>query len=308
MCGHVVHAAFPMAGLPVCEAASGPLGEFLVRPGQTPSSLEGGVRVEGRADGGAEASPHEVLITVRDVGRILIRDGREIVVDARPGRERDIATFVLGSGLGCLCLQKGLLPLHASAVTRGGQALAFSGPSGAGKSTMAAAMTGHGYSHLSDDLSIVGLGGERGAEVYPGVPLVKLWPDSASAVGLDKADAKPELTWHAKLKFDMAIADAPEPAKLAAVYFLETEDRADIVIEPLVGPYAVAALTAEIYRRGWLAAMGRIEGAWRQIGRLSQLTACYRIRRPHDFERLDDVARMVADHHAALAAAWDGVA
>ena len=303
MCGHVVHSAFPMPDLPTCEAIDGPLGRVDVRLGQTPSHLTAGVQIES----GVEVSEREVLISVREGGRILIRDGREIIVDVQAGAARNLLPFVLGSGLGGVCLQKGLLTLHASAVDRGGQAIAFAGPSGAGKSTMAAAMVDLGYSHFSDDLSVIRLPANGRAELYPGVPLVKLWPDSASAVGLDAGDAKPELSWHAKLMFDMKAGAKPLSTGLAGVYFLEREERADIVIEPLVGPFAMAALAGEIYRRSWLAPMGRLEGALRQVALLSRQTPCFRIRRPHHFDQLAEVARMAADHHASLTASQVGV-
>ena len=298
MCGHVLHTTFPMTGLPICAETAGPLGSILVRPGETPQRLAAGVQLES----GVDVSDREVLIWVRDGGRILVRDGREIIVDLQAGVGRNLQPFILGTGLAAACLQKGLLSLHASAVGRAGESIAFAGASGAGKSTMAAAMIARGYDHLSDDLSVLRLPGKGRAELYSSVPLVKLWPDSASAVGLDDRDAKSELSWHAKLMFDMPAAAASSSTRLAAIYFLEREDRADIVIERLVGHYALSALAREIYRRAWLTPMGRLEEVLQQVAQLSRRTPCFRVGRPHRFDQLHQVAQTIADHHASLTA------
>lgn len=59
------------------------------------------------------------------------------------------------------------LVLHASAVTVGGQALAFVGASGMGKSTLAAALCALGHGLVADDVLRVEVI-DRAARVYPG--------------------------------------------------------------------------------------------------------------------------------------------
>ncbi len=73
----------------------------------------------------------------------LIREGREIIVDAIEGCEpRLVRLFLLGPALALLLHQRKFLVLHASAVKIDGQAIAFVGEKGMGKSTMAAAFHG----------------------------------------------------------------------------------------------------------------------------------------------------------------------
>src|SRR5579862_2093768 len=52
----------------------------------------------------------------------------------------DAAVYLLGPVLGLLLRLRGVVCLHASAVSLGGRAVAFAGPAGAGKSTTAAAL------------------------------------------------------------------------------------------------------------------------------------------------------------------------
>src|SRR6202011_5530874 len=92
----------------------------------------------------------DTYLKAKDVGRFRIRRGREIAIDPLPGvSERDIRLFLLGPVLGLLCHQRGLLPLHASAIVADGRAVAFAGPSGIGKSTLAACFQDRGYEVLS---------------------------------------------------------------------------------------------------------------------------------------------------------------
>jgi hypothetical protein len=73
-------------------------------------------------------------------GTLQVSHGRSIVVDADNADDRTAALWVLGPAMGVLLQQRGVLVLHASAVTMDGGVVAFLGHSGWGKSTMAAAM------------------------------------------------------------------------------------------------------------------------------------------------------------------------
>ncbi len=75
-----------------------------------------------------------------NVGRFHVKGGREIVVDPLPDADPYILRAMLqGRLMAYLLRQRGCLPLHASGVAIGGQAVLFLGESGAGKSTTAAA-------------------------------------------------------------------------------------------------------------------------------------------------------------------------
>ena len=85
--------------------------------------------------------------------RFLVEDGRTVRYETERGAEEsDVRAFLLGSVWAVLGWQRGLLPLHASSVTRGPDLHAFSGGPGAGKSTLAAALARHGYALFTDDL------------------------------------------------------------------------------------------------------------------------------------------------------------
>jgi hypothetical protein len=120
-----------------------------------------------------------------DIGRFLVRAGREIIIEARPDvQEHVLRLFILGTTLAMLLCQRGLSIFHASAVAIGDEAIAFAGMKGAGKSTLAAAMHAAGHELIADD--IVAIDTSSGSPmVVPGFPYLKLWPDSVTLLGHD---------------------------------------------------------------------------------------------------------------------------
>jgi len=122
-----------------------------------------------------------VYCFMRSIGGVLVREGREIVVDPLPGaEEKGFRFLVMGFALGMLLHQRGVLALHASAVAVEGGVAAFIGWKGMGKSTMAAALHGRGHPLVTDDLLALVVDEEDGGvRVFPGFPQLKLWPDAA---------------------------------------------------------------------------------------------------------------------------------
>jgi len=98
-----------------------------------------GVIAEAERASGMYKTADGALLVVEDVARYLIKDGAQIVVEPRPGTPlANVRLFLLGSAMGMLIHQRGLLPLHGNSIEIDGCAFAFVGQSGAGKSTLAA--------------------------------------------------------------------------------------------------------------------------------------------------------------------------
>lgn len=126
----------------------------------------------------------EAYIFWEDMGAVLVREGREIVIDPAPGvLDRVIRLCILGLPLAVLLHQRGLPVFHASTVAVAGEAVSFLGAQGWGKSTMAAALHIQGYPMMTDDITAVWVDGERRPVVYPGFPQFKLFPESVTMLG-----------------------------------------------------------------------------------------------------------------------------
>ena len=126
--------------------------DVTIRRGPVPDSL-----ANPESEGGAWTyAKGRQLIRLPCGLRLLVEGGDHIRYAATPGlAEADIRLFLMGTALPALALERGLLPLQASAVTRGGDVHAFRGTPVTGKSVLAAALAGRGYPFFADDCLIL---------------------------------------------------------------------------------------------------------------------------------------------------------
>lgn len=125
------------------------------------------------------------LRTLRYTGMCeAILDRRRRTIEIRRARRCDsglLPLFVQGGVLAHALMAEGRLTLHASAVERGGRALALVGPFGTGKSTLTALLCAAGARLVSDDtLRIDPSSG--GAVCFPGTNRIRL-AHNAKALG-----------------------------------------------------------------------------------------------------------------------------
>lgn len=233
-----------------------------------------------------QAAGDAVLLTVRDTARYLVRGGREIVVDPMPeAAERNVRLFLLGSALGILSHQRGLLPLHANAVVADGGAYAFGGHSGAGKSTLAAHFAREGYEVLCDDVCAISFTADGTPLAWPGLPRLKLWGDAAAAFGHDSGSLDRAIEGLDKYHVPLAEARAVQPVPFRRLYLLaRTEAGEAPTISRLHGQRAMAVVMEHTYRSGYLATMGLASRHFLLCARLLERTEVYEARRNWGYE------------------------
>lgn len=182
----------------------------------------------GNEDSGVVANGSEVCLFWREIGAFVVRGGNEIFVYPAPGVSQQVLRlFLLGRVLGTLLHQRGLLVLHASAVSVGGTAIAFLGGKGWGKSTLAGALYEQGHSIVADD--IVAISSDLGvAKVFPGFPQLKLWPEAATFLG-HSVDSLPLLhPQYEKRACSTSRGFSLEPLPLGAIYVLDEADQLEV--------------------------------------------------------------------------------
>jgi hypothetical protein len=166
--------------------------------------------------------------TVAEVGRFLIYQGQEIVIDPIPGVDESLLrTILLGPILCVLLRQRGLLVLHASAVRINNQAVAFMGGSGWGKSTLATAFHTKGYDVLTDDVMPIQVGTGQPL-VFPAYPQFKLWPEAATSLGEDINSLSPIFPNGPKLSYKVSQGFQQTPLPLQKIYVLGKGERHEI--------------------------------------------------------------------------------
>lgn len=230
-------------------------------------------------------------------GTYCVRDGREIVVAPSPSEPSLPHVPVTGVLLGVLLHQRGQLTLHASAVTQGEDAIAFVGPKGAGKSTTAAAFCAQGCDLISDD--VVAISQVDGVPyVRPGVLQLKLFPDSASAVGL-KPDRLPRV--HPRLSKRTCVLTGESLGRLRslrAIYLL-ADDPTGIRITTLTPAEAIPVLLGHSYAQRFLGSSSATPEHFRACSELAAAGIVHRLARPRQLNRLASLVATAASHASA---------
>ena len=183
--------------------------------------------------------PQRARLDYDGVARLEVSRGEQILVDAHAVDPHIARLPVLGGGLAHLLRQRCQLVLHANVVAVAGVAVAFVGQRGWGKSTACAALVAAGHPLVCDDVAPI----DDAGRVSPGFGMLKLWPDTAQAVG-HSVDAlaliHPEVT---KRWVPAPLAAGPLP--LAAVYVLTGGERTRVVA--LQGAALAVQLVAHTY-------------------------------------------------------------
>jgi hypothetical protein len=242
-------------------------------------------------------TPDEVNLFIPKVGGYRVRDGREIMIQPQDGAsERNIRLFLLGSALGAIIHQRGLLPLHANAIEIAGRAVAFMGHSGAGKSTMAAWFLDRGHRILADDVCVVVPDAQGRPLAYPGIPRLRLWREALEQSG--RGTDGLELAFDDMDKFNLPTPRASRsgPIPLSHVYLLEKAEERGPEIEPLAGVAAVNALVANTYRGGYLARMGGTRRHLFACLELARKVPLFGARRVWGFDNYDAQATRLEAH------------
>lgn len=265
-----------------------------------------------QSNGSAQLAPQPVdggaTFSIPEVASYAVLHGQRIIVDPAEGADpRNVRLYLLGSAMGLLLHQRGLLPLHANAVEINGRAIAFMGPSGAGKSTLAAWLHDQGLRVVADDVCAVRFDEASRPKVSQGLPRLRLWKSALEATGRDvdgfQRSYAGDDEWD---KFDVPLQLAGELAEalhLAAIYVLASGDRLDI--EPLRGVAAAEAIFANTYRGQYIDGAGQARGHWESCLKLIATTPIFSVSRRWGFDEFDDQARRIVEHARTLVKAGD---
>jgi hypothetical protein len=220
----------------------------------------------------------------------------------------------LGSALGILLHQRGLLVLHSSALAVAGGAVCFLGAAGSGKSTLAAGLNARGIELVADDLVPVEFDAAGSARTRPGFPQLKLYPASARAVGVDpqrlpRIDPNFEKRTHRvdSLRRDplpvhwiyVLAYPPPDQAQATGPWERKGARGEDVTITLLPRADALVELIRHSFVVRLLAATGASARHLRQCSQLAAQVPVYRLQRPRDLAALDAVVSLVLEDVSA---------
>jgi hypothetical protein len=275
------------------EWPEAPEADVLIAEGAVPLPPQGPAPRGGMA---WSSTPERCLLDIHGVARFRVSGGQRITFERAGGVGDDfLRLYLLGSVLGVLWHQRGLLPLHAGAVAIDGRAWAFVGQSGAGKSSLVVTMAACGAGYLCDDVCVVQLAADtdvdRGALVWPGLARLRVSPEICALLTLADTPPLDPMGKH-------TLAPRwPRPSgtrPLAGVVVLETDRQAaQPALERLDAAAALGALLTHTYRPEYLSTEQRARH-FRACAALAAQVPVYRLRRPWGTQRLrDDAERLI---------------
>jgi hypothetical protein len=171
-----------------------------------------------------------LVATHPSVGSFSVAGGREIKVRAKAGvPEAGLANVLVTTPLAALLLQRGLLPLHASAIETDRGAIVFLGPTTAGKSCLAAWFQQKGCTVLADDITVLSKDANGRVWVASGDGRLKLprgaIPQWKDAVG-EFAPLRPKVRKRVLPATGLGVA---KNVLLSQIYLLETTNGKEVV-------------------------------------------------------------------------------
>jgi len=291
LCGLRTHSEIPLTGVPTLANHAGDLDVSIqVETGRSSmaKSLSGFV---------FHHTTECSLIRIEDIADFEIRDGRQIRVwPAAEAKQKDIEIFLFGPAWATLCHQRGMLPLHASAIVTGGSITAFVGHSGAGKSTTAALLNSFGYELISDDILPVSFDQNSVPGAWPYLRRLKLRHDSVTELAFTPIEVVSEARdKHRYFVHPKHIGDA-RWRRLDRLYVLGNgATDSQVSIEQLTGADAICALVNQTYHFNFIRGTRRFGEHLAFCTHLASKIAIYRLCRS-PFDTGDKLASLICSH------------
>src|SRR5262249_30181532 len=229
----------------------------------------------------------ELLLKIPGVGRYLLRNGNEILVDQAPVSDpRDVCAYLLGTILGVMGHQRGIPPLHASAIDVADGCVAFVGESGAGKSTLVAALAARKHQVIADDVCFLQLGDEGDVFAWPGIGRLRLWEDAMIALDCNGVGVEREFRRSNKYLIPVRSPRNPtKPRRLRRIYQLQAApDCTAPSVERLRGAAVIEVLMQNIYRLGFAEHMGYKPASFVVCAAAARGVPLFRFSRPRKFD------------------------
>lgn len=247
-----------------------------------------------------QCAGNRVLIALPWGVRFLVEGGESIRYTA-PGdfASVDRRLFLLGTAWLALALQRGLLPLYASAVVCNDAVYAFTGPSGIGKSTLTTAISARGYEFFGDDVLLLAPPARFGDDVrcYAYQDL-KLWQHGATLAGVRLGSPVREAAGYDKRYVEPPRQSRSPVGRLKSLYVLRrSPPRPEVhaVVESLLGRLSIEILYRSILHKNLAKTVVEPSRFSEWVAASVQSVDIHRFHRPMVDERFDEGLRKIAE-------------
>ena len=220
-----------------------------------------------------QASPGKLLLIADRVGKFLISNGDEILIEKADGvADDEIRWFLFSAVLGPLLIQRDMLAMRAAAFVHSGEAVLIFGMAGMGKSTLIAAANQRGFTPISDEPCLLETPDRKESGpvmVKPGLPFLKLWRDSLNLLQLFNDDLKPVRPGLEKYIAPITNQLA-KPLPIKRAYLLEPAKVESATTKPISGAARFRVFQNMICRPNLIRAMGNPKKMFEQCASLAE--------------------------------------
>ncbi|MGA2571992.1 MAG: hypothetical protein ABSF23_15895 [Terracidiphilus sp.] len=200
----------------------------------------------------------------------------------------------MGSAMGALLYQRGLFPLHGSAIETNWGAMIIVGAQGIGKSTLAAEFHRRGYRLLSDDVCAVA-STPQGLMVLPAPAHFRLCADAYERLGTPQG---------ARFNVDKFVVPMNEgycshPVSLKAIHVLTEQESVDPEFKDLRGFDRIKSLLENLYRPQYLEGQSTQRDLMSLAAKIAGKAAIVEVSRRRDPKAIESLAAFLESSWAA---------
>jgi hypothetical protein len=293
LCGWHTHSDIPLTSVPTTSMLPSENVDVRIQiePGRSPIARDKG-------GGVLEHSGEGWLIKIPSIADFEVIRGRQISVWPSAGAtHKDIEIFLLGLAWATLCHQRGLLPLHASAITTKRGITAFAGHSGAGKSTMAALLSSLGYRLVADDILPISLNYSSIAGAWPYLRRLKLHGDLIKKFALTPTEVVSEILDKEKYFVPPKCPAIDQWTKLDRIYLLDTGAiNSPPSIDRVTGAEAIRALIDQTFHFAFIVGRGEYRKHLSFCTQLASTIPVYRLRGRQSFGGEEELSSTICAH------------
>ena len=237
----------------------------------------------------------DFVCDIKKVAKFRVTGGCLIQIDLYEQADLElVAVYLLGTCMGALLMQRGMVTLHGSTIVMNGQSVIITGRCGAGKSTLSTALRLRGNSILSDDISPVIIHDNEVMSV-PAYPKQRICEDTAIMMGIDTGILVRACSEDFKYNVDVSKEFVKHPVKLFGIIEIVPEEVEDVTLTELKSSEKLELIRSNIYCKEFYTQVDFQPSYFKKLLEIAGSIHTYRLIRPKGHFTVDRQIEIIMD-------------